>query len=111
MNDIDVTLAALAEPTRRRVVELLREQPLRAGEVAARIGIGPPAMSRHLRALRASGLVDVELSQEDARGRRYRLRADRFVALQTWLDEVQGLWAEQLESFRDHAERDRGGSA
>jgi len=110
VNDIDVTFAALAEPTRRRVVELLRERPLRACEIAARIGMGRPAMSRHLRALLLSGLVDVELSADDGRARRYRLRAERFVALQAWLSELDGYWASQLESFREQAERGRSGS-
>ncbi len=110
MNDIDVTFAALADPTRRRIVELLRERPLRAGEVAARLAVSRPAMSNHLRALRASGLVDVELSEDDGRARRYRLRAERFRALQAWLADVEGHWTEQLESFREHAERGHGES-
>ena len=110
MNDLDVTFAALADPTRRRVVELLRERPLRAGEVARRLGVRPPAMSRHLRALRSGGLVDVELSEDDGRARRYRLRPERFVALQAWLSELEGNWVSQLGSFREHAERGRGGS-
>ncbi len=105
MNDLDVTFAALADPTRRRVVELLHERPLRAGEVAGRIGLSPPAMSRHLRALRSGGLVDVELSEDDGRARRYRLRPERFVALQAWLSELEGHWDTQLGSFREHAER------
>jgi len=102
-----LTLAALADPTRRRVVELLRERPLRAGEVAERIGVSRPAMSNHLRTLRASGLVDVELSVEDGRARRYRLRAQRLRALQAWLSEVEEHWARQLESFCEHAEHGR----
>lgn len=109
MNDIDVTFAVLADPTRRRVVELLRDRPLRAGEVAARLGVSRPAMSRHLRALRSGGLVDVELSEDDGRARRYQLRPERFVALQGWLSELEGHWASQLESFREHAERGRAG--
>ena len=111
MHDLDVTFAALADPTRRRVVELLRERPLRAGEVATRLGVRPPAMSRHLRALRSGGLVDVELSDDDGRARRYRLRPERFVALQAWLSELEGHWSDQLGSFREHAERGRGESA
>lgn len=110
VNDLDVTFAALAEPTRRRVVELLVERPLRAGEIAARLGMGRPAMSRHLRSLLSSGLVDVELSAEDGRARRYRLRAERFVSLRAWLSELEGQWAAQLESFRELAERGREGS-
>jgi DNA-binding transcriptional ArsR family regulator len=67
-----------------------------------------PAMSRHLRVLRASGLVEVDTLEDDARGRMYRLRADRFVALQAWLDQVHAFWSEQLGSFKAHAERTRG---
>ena len=107
---MDVTFAALADPTRRRVVELLHERPLRAGEVADRIGLSPPAMSRHLRALRSGGLVDVEFSEEDGRARRYRLLPERFVALQAWLSELEDHWDKQLGSFREHAERRGAGS-
>lgn len=107
MNDLDTTLAALADPTRRRVVDLLRAGPMRAGDVAAEVGMTRPATSRHLKVLRASGLVDVEMSDADARGRVYTLRAERFVALQAWLDQVQAFWTEQLGSFKAHAERQK----
>ena len=61
-------------------------------------------MSRHLRMLRASGLVKVEEDQgtHDARLRVYGLRSAPFVALQAWLDQVQALWTDQLESFKDY---------
>ena len=62
-NELDTTLAALADPTRRQVVELLRERPRRAGELASACAMSSPAMSRHLRMLRASGLVKVEEDQ------------------------------------------------
>ena len=55
MSDLDRTLAALADPTRRGVVELLRKKPRRAGELAEWFGLSPPAMSRHLRVLRTTG--------------------------------------------------------
>ena len=105
MNDIDTTFSALADPTRRRVVELLRDGPKRASDVAASIGMTRPAMSRHLKVLRASGLVDVAMPDADARGRVYTLRAEQFVALQAWIDQVQAFWADQLGSFKAHAER------
>lgn len=107
VNDIDVTFAALADPTRRRVVELLRDRPLRASEVASRLGVSRPALSNHLKALRSSGLVAVELSDADGRARHYRLRAERFRELQAWLSDVEDRWGRQLEAFREHAERDR----
>jgi DNA-binding transcriptional ArsR family regulator len=111
VNDLDVTLTALADPTRRRVVELLREGPRRASELADGSGMTRPAMSRHLRVLRSSGLVDVAMVEEDARGRIYQLRPERFVALQAWLDQVQAFWSEQLGAFKEHAERTRGKQA
>jgi DNA-binding transcriptional ArsR family regulator len=110
-NDLDTTLNALADPTRRRVVELLRERPRRAGELAADCTMSGPAMSRHLRVLRTSGLVKVEEDQanHDARLRVYWLRPDPFVALQAWLDQVQAFWTDQLESFKDYTERTQKG--
>ncbi|GAC1305152.1 MAG: metalloregulator ArsR/SmtB family transcription factor [Ktedonobacteraceae bacterium] len=107
VNELDTTLAALADPTRRQVVELLREHPRRAGELAAAAAMSGPAMSRHLRLLRASGLVEVEEERidQDARLRVYRLRPEPFVALQAWLDQVQAFWTDQLEAFKAHADR------
>ncbi len=113
MNDLDTTLAALADPTRRQVVELLRKRPRRSGELAESCAMSGPAMSRHLRVLRASGLVEVEVEEElaarDARLRIYRLRPEPFVALQAWLDQVQAFWTEQLGAFKAHAERTQRG--
>ncbi len=108
VNHLDETFTALADPTRRRVVELLQHGPRRASDLAAGAGMSRPAMSRHLKVLRDSGLVDVEMLSDDARGRLYRLRPDHLVALQAWLDQVQAYWAQQLGSFKAHAERTRG---
>lgn len=108
VDDIDATLAALADPTRRLVVELLSARPLRAGELADEAGMSRPAMSRHLRALRTVGLVDVELSGEDGRGRTYHVRRDRLVGLHAWLDQLQARWSTRLDASRAHAERTRG---
>jgi DNA-binding transcriptional ArsR family regulator len=102
---IDHTLAALADPTRRRVVDLLRKKPLRAGEIAAAFAMSAPAMSRHLRVLRQSGIVEEEELPEDARVRVYRLRPERFAAMRGWLDEVEAYWNDQLAAFKAHAER------
>ncbi len=106
-NRLDSTLAALADPTRREVVDLLRRSPRRAGELAARTHMSAPAMSRHLRVLRASGLVEAEATPDDARARVYRLRRRPFADLQSWLDQIQTFWDDQLTSFKEHAERTR----
>jgi DNA-binding transcriptional ArsR family regulator len=105
--DLDVTFAALADPTRRRVVDLLRTGPRRAGELAVTAETSAPAMSRHLRVLRQSGLVEAEGVDDDARLRVYRLRPERFVALQAWLDQVEAFWSEQLGAFKAHTDRTR----
>jgi DNA-binding transcriptional ArsR family regulator len=105
MPALDRTLAALADPTRRGVVDMLRRKPRRAGELAQAFDLSPPAMSRHLRVLRKTGLVREEGLEEDARVRLYRLRPEPFRDLRAWLQEVESFWTDQLASFRAHAAR------
>ncbi len=107
--NVDATLAALADPTRRQVVDLLRRRPRRAGELAALSRTSPPAMSRHLRVLRTRGLVEEQRGEGDARVRLYRLRPEPFRDLRAWLQEVESFWTDQLDAFRAHAEREREG--
>ena len=101
---LDRTLAALADPDRRRAIELLRHGPQRAGDLAAAIGLPAPAMSRHLRVLRQSGLVEESHPEFDARVRIYSLRAGPMTELRNWLDETEAMWVEQLASFKQHIE-------
>src|SRR5262252_10505195 len=96
---------ALADPTRRRVVELLGTKPARAGELAAALGTSAPAMSKHLRHLLRAGLVTDERDTADARARVFRLRPQSVAAVQAWLDQLQAHWDAQLTSFRQHVER------
>ena len=102
---LDRTLAALADPHRRRVIDLLRERPRRAGELAKKLKLAPPAMSRHLRVLRESGLVEETHPSFDARVRIYTLNARPMNELKTWLERTEQLWAEQLAAFKAHVER------
>jgi len=104
-SSVDRTLAALAEPTRRAVVHLLRKKPRRAGELAEALSMSAPALSRHLRVLRKTGLIAEDDQEDDARVRVYRLRREPFSELREWLDEVEEFWGAQLESFKEHAER------
>ncbi len=104
-DDLDGVLTALADPTRRGVVDLLRTRPRRAGELADAFDMTPPAMSRHLRVLRTRGLIEEERQEDDARVRLFRLRRQPFVALQAWLDQVEAFWTDQLGSFKTQAER------
>ena len=101
---LDRTLAALAEPSRRRVVDLLAERPRPAGELARELGLSAPAMSRHLKALKAGGLVEESHPAFDARVRIYALRPGPIAELKRWLAEAEELWSGQLAAFKAHLE-------
>lgn len=104
---IDRTLAALADPHRRRVVDLLSERPRAAGDLARAVDLSAPSMSRHLKTLRESGLVEESHPTFDARVRIYALRPEPMVHLLRWLEESERLWSEQLLAFKAHLEKDR----
>lgn len=99
---VDVALGALADPLRRRTVELLANRPQRAGELAFALGVTPPMMSKHLKALRQGGLVTHTLPSFDTRVRIYQLRQEPFVDLQRWLADTERGWSEQLAAFAAH---------
>ena len=103
--DAAVLFSALADPTRRQVVQLLGSRPMRAGELADAAGMSAPAMSRHLRVLLDAGVVADERRAEDARLRIFRLRPEGLEELQVWLDQLQEDWNRQLGSFQRHVER------
>jgi DNA-binding transcriptional ArsR family regulator len=103
-NDVDGFLVALADPTRRRVVELLGDRARRAGELAEAAGTSAPVMSRHLRILLETGFVADERVPDDARVRVFRLQPEPVLALQAWLDQLQAHWNEQLGAFRRYVE-------
>jgi DNA-binding transcriptional ArsR family regulator len=101
----DGAFVALADPTRRAVIDQLRRAPRRAGDLADALAMTPAALSRHLRVLRKSGLVAGDEVEHDARVRLYRLRPEGFAGLRGWLDELESFWSGQLHSFKSHAER------
>lgn len=92
---------ALGEPSRLRIVDLLRSGPMSVGEIADRLGLRQPQTSKHLRVLTETGLVAPERS---ARHRIYHLEAVRFVAIAEWVDSFEHLWEvrmDRLGSFLD----------
>ncbi len=103
--EIDRTLAALADPHRRRVVDLLSRGPRAAGDLARELELSAPSMSRHLRTLRESGLVEESHPPFDARVRIYALRPEPMANLLRWLEEAERLWSVQLLAFKAHIER------
>jgi DNA-binding transcriptional ArsR family regulator len=102
---IQAVFTALADPTRRGVVQLLRHGPRRAGELAEALDASPPVMSRHLKILLAHGLVEDARDARDARVRTFRLRREPFTELHGWLDEIEQFWSDQLGAFKAHAEK------
>jgi DNA-binding transcriptional ArsR family regulator len=109
--DLMVVFGALADRARLRIVQLLGDEPRRAGELAAAVGVSAPAMSRHLRVLLAAGIVTDERRAEDARLRYFRLRPQSMVAVQAWLDQLQANWDEQLASYKQHVADKFGSTA
>lgn len=102
---IHESFAALGEPSRLAVVHLLRDEPRRPADIATALSMSRPAISRHLRVLRKSGLVEERTLEDDARGRVYQLRREAFSELHDWLDGVEAFWSEQLQAFKTHAEQ------
>ncbi len=100
---MDAVLQALADPSRRTVLEILRDHPASAGELADALPIARPGVSRHLRVLREAGLVDV---RQEAQRRIYSLRPDPLMDVDEWLENYRALWRNRLDAL--HTEIARG---
>ena len=98
-----LAFAALADPTRRRIVEMLAASELPAGEIARRFDMTPPAVSQHLKLLRSAGLVSV---RRDAQRRIYALDPSGLAELDAWLARYRRFWHDRLASL----ERELGGT-
>lgn len=94
---------ALADGSRRTVLEVLRDHPATAGELAELLPIARPGVSRHLRVLREAGLVAV---RQDAQRRVYSLRPEPLSEVDTWLDPYRALWEQRMQAL--HTEVARG---
>ncbi len=88
--------AVLAEPARRRVLDLLLEAPRPVGELAGALGLSQPGTSKHLRVLREAGLVRV---RPEGQQRFYELRADPLTEVDTWLRPYRKFWAGRLDAL------------
>jgi DNA-binding transcriptional ArsR family regulator len=96
----DALFDALGDDTRRAILEQLRGGPLPVVEITRRLPVGRPAVSQHLRVLKAVGLVT---AQQDGTRRRYRIEPAGITAVRAWLD---GLWAEALDAYKAAVESD-----
>lgn len=90
------TFAALAEPTRFRIVESLLAEPSSVGRLCERVGAPQVQVSKHLRVLRESGLVDVEAL---AQSRIYSVRGEKLREIDAWLERYRALWDERLDAL------------
>jgi DNA-binding transcriptional ArsR family regulator len=100
---VDVVLSALSDESRRTLLEALRGGPATAGELAALLPIARPGVSRHLRALREAGLVQV---RQEAQWRLYSLSPEPLAEVDEWLGPYRALWERRLDDL--HAEVARG---
>lgn len=93
------TFEVLAEPRRREILDLLRDRERLVGELAGRLDLTQPAVSKHLRVLREAGLVGV---RQDAQRRWYRLRPQPLAEVDAWLEPYRRLWSDSLDALERH---------
>jgi DNA-binding transcriptional ArsR family regulator len=93
------TFEIIAEPSRRRILDLLREESRAVGDLVAELGLAQPAVSKHLRVLRDAGLVIAEV---DAQRRVYRLNADPLRELDVWVAPYRRHWGKHLDDLERH---------
>ena len=97
---METALKAIAEPHRRRILSLVRDEELSAGEIASHFEVSRPAVSQHLTVLREAGLVD---ERRNGTRRLYRARPEGLAELKAFLDEF---WGDRLEALKREAERE-----
>lgn len=91
-----MAFAALADPTRQRIVEMLAHQPLSSGEIAGRFTASAPAISQHLKVLRDSGLVRVH---REAQRRIYAVNPQGLDEMARWIENIRYFWGERLDAL------------
>ena len=96
-----MSFAVLAEPTRREILDLLRDGERPVGDLVDRLAISQPAVSKHLRVLRDAGLVEV---RADAQRRLYRVRPQPLAEIDEWLAPYRRLWSRSFDRLERHLE-------
>ena len=102
---VATTFEVLAEPSRRRILDLLRDEERSVGQLVDQLALSQPAVSKHLRVLREAGLVTVRV---DAQRRCYRLRLDPLRELDDWLAPYRRLWSDSLDALERHLDNMAG---
>jgi DNA-binding transcriptional ArsR family regulator len=97
------TFELVAEPTRRTILDLLREEERSVGQLVDHLRLSQPGVSKHLRILREAGLVEV---RRDAQRRWYGLRPEPLSEIDAWLEPYRRLWAGKLDELERHLDRE-----
>jgi DNA-binding transcriptional ArsR family regulator len=98
------TLQVLGEPNRYAIFDLLRDGERPVGELVEHLGLGQPAVSKHLRILKEAGVVEARI---DAQRRLYRIRPEPLAELDDWLADYRQLWTTHLNRLEEHLDRRR----
>jgi len=96
-----VAFEVIAEPSRRRILDLLRDEERPVGDLVTALAMSQPAVSKHLRVLRDAGLVDV---RAEAQRRLYRVRPQPLRDIDAWLAPYRALWESRLDNLERHLE-------
>ena len=97
------TFDVLAEPTRRRILDLLLDRERPVGELVKKLKLSQPGVSKHLRVLREVGLVSV---RNDAQRRIYEIRPEPLEEIAEWLEPYRRLWADRLDALERHLDEE-----
>lgn len=100
---MDAIFETLAEPNRRRILDLLRDGERPAGDLVGALSLSQPNISKHLRVLREAELVRV---RQDGQRRLYSLNAARLAGVDAWLSPYRRFWTEKLDALEDHLDRE-----
>jgi DNA-binding transcriptional ArsR family regulator len=97
--DVANSFQVLADPVKRRILDLLLERPRPVGELVEQLGLSQPGTSKHLRVLREAGLVQ---ARQDAQRRWYELRPEPLTEIDAWLQPYRRLWTDSLDALERH---------
>ncbi len=103
---METIFAILAEPTRRRILDLLRERERSVGELVVALDLSQPGVSKHLRVLREAGLVAV---RQEAQRRWYGVNPAPLAEIDAWLQPYRRLWAARLDALERHLDQQAEG--
>lgn len=104
MEAVRDVFTAIGDPTRRRILDMLRTSERQVGELAGALGVAQPSVSKHLRVLDEAALVTVRV---DGPRRHYALKPEAFAQLDAWLQPFREIWADRLDALERHLNKEQ----